>query len=41
MLARVGQRLLDDPQGVTPDGPRDGGQVGDANVRVQPHPGRT
>ena len=39
VLAGVGQRLLDDPQRVAPDGVRDGRQVGDAHVGVQAHPG--
>ena len=39
VLARVGQRLLDDPQRVAADRVGDGGQVGDAHVGVEVHPG--
>ena len=39
VFARVGQRLLDDPQRVTPNGVGDGGQVGQPNLGVDAHSG--
>ena len=39
VLARVGQRLLDDPQRVATDRVRDGGQVRETDFGVEEHPG--
>ena len=39
VLARVGQRLLDDPQCVTPDRVGYHAQVGQADLGVDAHPG--